>query len=182
MVTVVPTSGFVDGLVYYGKAMGLHTTDSAAELMPFPRRGGHGVEVVVLFYRASGPRGRRSIRPPDYEVVFGPEGDVHRHGPRSLRELGIHDPEARIDDYRERWNVDSIIRAEETLHALAPRVFGSFRDGTTTPAEVELARSYWKAHLVVGRMHEGPYYEQAGAEFFQWLRRLVGVATSKEAK
>ncbi len=168
---VTPASpSFVSALEYFGKAMPLHDDDSAAEMWPFPRRSGASIEVVVLFYREAGPMGRRNVHPPDYEVVFSPDATVLRHGPRTAAELGITPAGVRAPEYAARWSVEAVEEAQRKLSALAPVVWAAFASGAQSSEIATSAGEYLRCHVVQSTEHDGPWSEQAGSEFFRWLR------------
>jgi hypothetical protein len=164
-----------------GAAASKALPDELAETLPVPIRVNGVVELLIMFYRETGPPGQRTVNPPDYAMRLDPfTGKVIRLWSCEPEDLGIVDPNAFVEGVGVRpamgWKEFTTMR--KRFLAISPLVWQAWAGGSAgnDPATRELAREYrdlFRA-ITVGRV--APFYVQAAAPFFSWLNETTAGA------
>jgi hypothetical protein len=73
--------------------------------------------------------------------------------------------------------VDEFVKKRDRLFAISPELWSAYAEGipATTPGVRPMAQEYWNLFMEVTTRQLAPFYLQAAAGFFAWLR-LAGPA------
>jgi len=156
--------------------------DELGETLPVPIQQGNGaIELLIMFYRETGPPGRRTVHPPDHAMRLDPfSGKVIRLWTCEPEDLGIVDPDALVEGVGIRpgmgWKEFTAMR--DRFLIISPQVWQAWarHSGGNDPATRELAREYRDLFRAITVDRVAPFYVQAAAPFFSWLNETAAAA------
>lgn len=161
-----------------GRAASAALPDEVNETLPVATRGKGGVEALVLFYKIVGPPGRGKPALPSHAMRIDPRtGNVLRFWAATPRELGLGGalpsvPGAGMlpDD------VTDFLDARDRFLAISPDVWAAFEAGSTSvdAATQDLVSEYYALFLRITRAPIAPFYVGGAADFFAWIRAVLG--------
>lgn len=162
-----------------GRASSKTLPDEDADTVPVPVKWENEAALLIMYYRELGPAGRRIVHPPHYAMYLeGSTGMVIHFSATSPQRLGITDPERLIPGVGlDPPGVDEFTKKRERLFAISPELWTAYADGTpvTAPNVRPIAQEYWSLFASITTRQVAPFYLQAAADFFAWIR-LAGPA------
>jgi hypothetical protein len=164
-----------------GRASSGALPDEDADTVPVPVKWENEIALLIMYYREVGPPGKRVVHPPHYAMYLeGSTGKVLHFGGTSPQRLGILDPDRLIPGVGlDIPVVDEFVKKRDRLFAISPELWTAYAEGipATTPGVRPMAQEYWKLFMKVTPPQVAPFYLQAAAGFFAWLR-LAGPAVT----
>jgi hypothetical protein len=149
--------------------------DEFADTLPVPVLRDGKVRLLILYFLAGGPPGKRVFAQPGHAMLLDPaSGRVLRFWPCKPEEVGIGPHPAPVEGagIDPQMDRDTYIRVSDRLLAISPRVWELFAAGRV-PREAgdrALVREYWSRLFSITPAEVAPFYTSAAPDFFRWVK------------
>jgi hypothetical protein len=162
-----------------GATSGAVLPDEDADTLPVPHKDAdHGLVILVLYYRESGPPRQRTVKPPHHAMFLDPRsGKVLRFWACRPEDLGIEMPPKPVPGA----GIPAGMTSEEFLTKrqrfldISPAVWEAFASGATElPNNIRsLIEEYKSLFLQITKAEVAPFYVEAAPDFFGWLEQVA---------
>lgn len=141
----------------------------------------HGtLRAAVFWYNAAHEPGLHYLYPANRLVILDVQrAEVIRSTPVESRELGLDWPATKMLEgsiKRQVASVDELVKLQDRLDVIAPRVWDAFADGRTA-LEPERRAEVAEYVRIIEKIEPGalmPYYQHIGKAFYDWTKQVQG--------